>query len=303
MAEIIPFTVQIPDDVLQDLSERLHNTRWPEAEPVTDWSQGTPLTYVRELCEYWADVYNWRAREALLNEYPQYRTDIDGVGIHFIHVPSPEPDALPLVLTHGWPGSVIEFLDVVGPLSDPSRYGGDPGDAFHVVCPSLPGYGFSDKPSAPGWGVDRIAAAWGQLMAKLGYTRYGAQGGDWGSAVSTALTTTDPEHLVGIHLNMVIYVPSSEEMADIDEHERAALTMGFGLREHSVDPTTDARLRTRRLPCGAVRLDTYLLLLSDFALTRAPFCHVVPSCPPGAFPFETAQVLGQLQFFFSPTGY
>ncbi len=263
MAEIIPFTVQIPDDVLQDLSERLHNTRWPEAEPVTDWSQGTPLTYVRELCEYWADVYNWRAREALLNEYPQYRTDIDGVGIHFIHVPSPEPDALPLVLTHGWPGSVIEFLDVVGPLSDPSRYGGDPGDAFHVVCPSLPGYGFSDKPSAPGWGVDRIAAAWAQLMAKLGYTRYGAQGGDWGSAVSTALTTTDPEHLVGIHLNMVIYVPSSEEMADIDEHERAALTMGFGLREHSVDPTTDARLRTRRLPCGAVRLDTRKVLVLD----------------------------------------
>jgi pimeloyl-ACP methyl ester carboxylesterase len=223
MAQIAEFTVRVPDDVLKDLADRLHRTRWPEEEPVADWTQGVPLSYVRGLCHYWAQQYDWRAREARLNQFPQYRTEIDGLGIHFIHVRSPEADALPLIMTHGWPGSVIEFLEVIGPLSDPASYGGDPGDAFHVVCPSLPGYGFSDKPNMPGWNVDRIARAWAQLMSTLGYTRYGAQGGDWGSAVSVALSQRDREHLAGVHLNMVTYTPSPEDLAGVNEQEQAAL--------------------------------------------------------------------------------
>ena len=202
-ADISEFRVAVPDADLDDLRTRLSRTRWPEPATVDDWSQGVPLAYAQELCRYWSDSYDWRVREKRLNSFPQYRTEIDGLGIHFLHVPSPEPHALPLVITHGWPGSVVEFLDVIGPLTDPAAHGGDPSDAFHVVCPSLPGYGWSDKPAQTGWGVPRIAGAWAQLMARLGYDRYGAQGGDWGSAVTTALGRQDAEHLAGIHLNMV----------------------------------------------------------------------------------------------------
>ena len=163
------------------------------AETVDDWSQGIPLAYVQELCAYWADRYDWRATEARLERAsPQFRTEIDGLGIHFLHVRSPHPDALPLVITHGWPGSVVEFLKVIGPLTDPVAHGGDAADAFHVVCPSLPGYGFSDKPARTGWGVERIADAWAELMARLGYERYGAQGGDWGTSVTTAIGQAGP---------------------------------------------------------------------------------------------------------------
>ncbi|MFN0088778.1 MAG: epoxide hydrolase family protein [Acidimicrobiales bacterium] len=203
-----PFRIAVADALLDDLKARLANTRWPEAEPVADWSQGIPLAYTQELCRYWAQEYDWRKREAALNRFDQFRTSLDGgqpadaLGIHFIHVRSPHEGALPLVLTHGWPGSVVEFHKVIEPLAEPTRFGGDAADAFHVVCPALPGYGFSDKPSATGWGVDRIAAAWAQLMDRLGYARYGAQGGDWGSAVTTAIGRDDPEHCVGIHLNM-----------------------------------------------------------------------------------------------------
>ncbi len=221
--EIVPFVVAVDDAVLEDLRDRLARARWPEAEPVDDWSQGVPRRYLERLCRHWAEGYDWRAREDRLNRFPQYRTELDGAAIHFIHVPSPVEGALPLVLTHGWPGSVVEFLDVIGPLTDPGAHGGDPNDAFSVVCPSLPGYGFSDKPSETGWGVERIARAWATLMARLGYDRYGAQGGDWGSAVTTALANEDPGHVAGIHLNMVTVFPSAEDLADLSEAEKAAI--------------------------------------------------------------------------------
>ena len=205
--EITPFRIEVSEADIIDLDTRLARTRWPESETVTDWSQGVPLDYLKGLCLYWAKAYNWRGREARLNRFPQFRTEIDGLGIHFLHVRSPVEDALPLVMTHGWPGSVVEFLEVIGPLTDPESHGGAAGDAFHVVCPSLPGYAFSDKPTTTGWGVERTAMAWTQLMARLGYDRYGAQGGDWGSAVTSCIAAFDPSHLVGIHLNMIAAGP------------------------------------------------------------------------------------------------
>jgi pimeloyl-ACP methyl ester carboxylesterase len=244
--EVTPFRVEVPDADLRDLRERLRRTRWPEAETVADWSQGVPLAYLRELCAYWADAYDWRATEARLNRLPQFRTELDGLGIHFLHVRSPHPDALPLVLTHGWPGSVVEFLKVIGPLTDPTAHGGDAADAFHVVCPSLPGYGFSDKPARPGWGVERIAAAWARLMARLGYARYGAQGGDWGTSISTSLAQQDPDHVAGIHLTPPLAPPDPATLDDLTEAERAALASlehaaewdsGYS-KEHATRPQT-----------------------------------------------------------------
>jgi pimeloyl-ACP methyl ester carboxylesterase len=221
---VTPYRIEIPDSDLADLRERLLRTRWPEAETVDDWSQGVPLAYLRELCDHWAGQYDWRATEARLNALPQSRIEIDGLGIHVLHARSPRPDALPLVLTHGWPGSIVEFLKVIGPLTDPAAHGGDPADAFHVVCPSLPGYGFSDKPDRTGWGVQRIAAAWAELMARLGYSRYGAQGGDWGTSVTTSLGQQDPEHLAGIHLNPPIAAPDPDTFGDLTDAERETLT-------------------------------------------------------------------------------
>jgi pimeloyl-ACP methyl ester carboxylesterase len=216
---VTPFRVEIPEADLDDLRERLLRTRWPEPETVNDWSQGVPLAYLRELCEYWATRYDWRATEARLNRLPQFRTEIDGVGIHFLHVRSPHPDALPLVLTHGWPGSVVEFLEAIGPLVGPD----DPADAFHVVCPTLPGYGFSDKPGRHGWGVERIASAWSRLMVRLGYTRYGAQGGDWGTSITTWMAKQDPEPLVGIHLTPPLVAPDPATFDDLTARERSAI--------------------------------------------------------------------------------
>jgi pimeloyl-ACP methyl ester carboxylesterase len=199
--EIRPFTIDVPDAVLDDLRDRLRRTRWPDEEPVDDWSQGAPLSTVRALCEYWADGYDWRGREAALNRFDQFVTTIDGLDIHFVHQRSSHPDALPIVLTHGWPGSIVEFHKVIEPLCDPTARGGTADQAFHVVAPSLPGYGFSGKPTTTGWGVERIGDAWAELMARLGYDRYAAQGGDWGYAVTTALAARHPDHCVGIHLN------------------------------------------------------------------------------------------------------
>jgi pimeloyl-ACP methyl ester carboxylesterase len=220
-AEVQPFPIAVPDSALDDLRQRLARTRWPEAETVGDWSQGTPLAYVQELCDYWADGYDWRRCEADLNRLGSYRTVIDGLGIHFLHVRSPHAEALPLVLTHGWPGSIVEFAKVIGPLTDPVAHGGAAEDAFHLVCPALPGYGFSDKPTEPGWGVERIAGAWAELMSRLGYTRYGAQGGDWGSSVTTSLAERAAANLVGIHVNMAIAFPSSTD--DLTEQEQDAM--------------------------------------------------------------------------------
>lgn len=223
MTEAIePFTVAVPQAEIDDLHDRLRRTRWPEPATVDDWSQGVPLPYLQRLCRYWLEEYDWSARQARLNAFPQYRTQIDGLGIHFIHVPSPHPDALPLVLTHGWPGSVVEFLDVIETLADPTSHGGDPADAFHVVVPSLPGYAFSDKPASTGWGIDHTARAWSQLMTRLGYDRYGAQGGDWGAMVTTSIGQQDPDHVAGIHINMVIAFPGPDD-GELTEMEQAAL--------------------------------------------------------------------------------
>ena len=224
--EVVPYRIDVAEAELDDLRDRLRRTRWPEAETVTDWSQGTPLAYLQEVCAYWADGYDWRRCEARLNELPQVRTEIDGLGFHALHVRSPHDGALPLVLTHGWPGSIIEFAKVIGPLTDPTAHGGDAADAFHVVCPSLPGFGFSDKPAEHGWNVERIADAWDVLMARLGYDRYGAQGGDWGSSVTGRIAVRHPDHCVGIHLNMVVALPGPDDMTDLTEREQAALA-GF----------------------------------------------------------------------------
>jgi pimeloyl-ACP methyl ester carboxylesterase len=229
--EITPFRIDVPETDLADLRERLQRTRWPEAETVTDWSQGVPLSYLQDLCRYWATGYDWRATEARLNALPQFRTEIDGLSVHFIHTRSPNPDALPLIMTHGWPGSVVEFVKVIGLLSDPAAHGGDAADAFHVVCPSLPGYGFSGKPAGPGWGIQRIAAAWAELMARLGYQRYGAQGSDWGTSVSTSIGQQDPGHIAGIHLVPPLAPPDPATFADLTERERAALAS----LEHSAE--------------------------------------------------------------------
>ncbi|UQS23577.1 epoxide hydrolase [Amycolatopsis thermalba] len=217
------FRIAIDEGELADLRDRLERTRWPDAETVDDWSQGVPLAYLRSLCAYWADGYDWRAFEKRVNELPQYRTTVDGVGIHFAHVRSPHPGALPLVLTNGWPGSIVEYLDVIGPLTDPVAYGGSASDAFHLVLPTLPGYGFSDKPTSPGWGVQRIADAWASLMASLGYTRYGAHGSDWGNSVTTALGQQHPEVLAGIHVQPPIAAPDPATFDDLSPREREAL--------------------------------------------------------------------------------
>jgi pimeloyl-ACP methyl ester carboxylesterase len=218
-----PFRIEVPGAELDDLRARLNATRWPERETVDDWSQGVPLEYIKELCGYWAAGYDWRATEARLNALPQFRTEIDGLGIHFLHVRSPHAEAMPLVITHGWPGSIVEFLKVIGPLTDPGAHGGDSTDAFHVVCPSLPGYGFSDKPQQPGWGVERIAAAWTELMARLGYERYGAQGSDWGTSISACIGQRDPEHVAGIHLTPPLAPPDPATFDELTHGERAAL--------------------------------------------------------------------------------
>lgn len=215
MVEIRNFRVEISKADIDDLRARLDRARWPDAETVSDWSQGIPLAYLRELADYWAKDYDMNRVANRLNAYPQFHASIGDLGIHFLHVRSPHPGARPLVLTHGWPGSVVEFLDVIGPLTEPERFGGSADDAFHVVIPSLPGYGFSDKPTTPGTGIERIAEAWNELMIALGYHQYYAQGGDWGAFVTTALAVKPPAGLLGIHVNMALASP--EALAGLGE--------------------------------------------------------------------------------------
>ncbi len=223
MTDIRPFTLAIPQDQLDDLNRRLDAARWPEKEPVDDWSQGTPLAALQELVRYWRQDYDWRKCEARLNALGQFVTEIDGLDIHFLHVRSKHEGAKPLILTHGWPGSVIEFMGVIGPLTDPVAHGGRAEDAFHVVAPSLPGYGFSGKPTATGWNVAQIGRAWAELMARLGYARWYAQGGDWGSIVTTAIGSQAPAGLAGLHVNMAMVGPLKEELVDPGPEEQAAL--------------------------------------------------------------------------------
>jgi len=217
-----PFAVDVPEAAVDDLRRRLGETRWPEPPTVDDWSQGVPLDYLQGVCAYWADGYDWPARQAWLNAVPQFVTEVDGLPVHFLHVRSPHEGALPLVVTHGWPGSVFEFLDLLGPLADPPAHGGDPGDAFHVVVPSLPGFGWSGKPATTGWGLGRTADAWVELMRGLGYERFGAQGGDIGSFVSANLGARHPDRVLGVHLNMLVSGPP-EGRTEFSEREQRAL--------------------------------------------------------------------------------
>ena len=222
MSEITPFTINTPEEQLTDLRNRINNTRWAEEECVNDWTQGIPLTYVREIADYWANQYDWRKSEQYLNTFDHFQTNIDDLAIHFIHQKSPHPDAYPLIITHGWPGSIVEFHKVIQPLVDPTKHGGKAEDAFHVVCPSLPGYGFSGKPSQSGWGVEKIAETWDQLMVRLGYENYGAQGGDWGAAVTTQIGR-NIGHCDAIHINMPIGRPTPESLQDPTDEEKSAL--------------------------------------------------------------------------------
>ncbi|MEM1113820.1 MAG: epoxide hydrolase [Pseudomonadota bacterium] len=225
---ITPFTVDIPQAALDYLGARLRNTRWPEAETVDDWSQGMPLGYTRELADYWAKDYDWRRFEARLNGWPQFKTSINDIDVHFIHCESPHSEALPLIISHGWPGSVVEFHKIIDPLVNPTDHGGEAADAFHLVAPSLPGYGFSGKPGKPGTSVTVIGKMWGELMAVLGYDRYVAQGGDWGSMVTQSMGQTETEHCAGIHVNMPIVAPDPDTMDDLTPAEQSALEgMGF----------------------------------------------------------------------------
>ncbi len=202
-ASIREFAIRVPEETLADLQERLSRTRFPDQIPDSAWDYGSDTAYMRELVEYWRTSYDWRKHEAELNKLPHFKTEIDGLAMHFVHVKSKEANALPLIVTHGWPGSVYEFMQVVGPLTDPAAHGGDAQDAFHLVLPSMPGYGFSGKTAERGYSIDRVAGVMAELMARLGYARYGAQGGDWGASVSTWLGIRDKEHVVGIHLNLM----------------------------------------------------------------------------------------------------
>lgn len=228
-----PFRIDIPQAALDDLDRRIADARWPAELPGVRWDRGVPLEYLKELADHWRTKFDWRAVEDRLNQVPQYVTEIDGVDVHFLHVRSPEPTATPLILTHGWPGSVTEFLDVIGPLTDPAAHGGDPADAFHVVVPSLPGYGFSGAPAEAGWGVKRVARAWAELMASLGYDRYIAQGGDWGSSISLHLGLADPEHVAGVHVNMLVTIPPEDAaaMAALDATDAARLAHAAAFEE------------------------------------------------------------------------
>jgi pimeloyl-ACP methyl ester carboxylesterase len=217
---IKPFSIDIPQSALDDLTARLRNTRLPAPLPGDDWDTGVPVTWLSELVDYWRDEYDWRKVEKQLNAYPQFTTEIDGQQIHFLHVKSPEPDALPLVLTHGWPGSIVEFLDLIGPLTDPVAHGGDAADAFHLVIPSLPGFGFSGPVSEPGWTRERIGRAWAELMSRLGYEQYGVQGGDIGGAVSPEVARAAKDHVVGVHTNGGPSLPPFP----LDEDELKTLT-------------------------------------------------------------------------------
>ena len=205
---ITPFECHVPDAVLVDLKERLARTIWPDQLDGAGWDYGTELHVLRDLCHYWRDEFDWRASEARFNRYPQFKTEIEGETVHFYHIRSPEPGAVPLIITHGYPGSVAEFLDLLGPLSDPASYGGDPRDAFHVIAPSIPGYGFSGPTRNRGFNLHKAAAVNGQLMERLGYDRYVAQGGDFGSAISSALAQLHPDRVIALHLNFILGRPA-----------------------------------------------------------------------------------------------
>ncbi|MER6176702.1 epoxide hydrolase [Streptosporangium sp. NPDC001681] len=220
--EVRPFHIDIPQADLDELRDRLARTRWPRQLPGEEWSRGVPAGYLKDLTEYWRGEYDWRRHEARLNEFPQFTTEIDGQGIHFLHVRSPEPGALPLILTHGWPNSFVEFIDLIGPLTDPRAHGGDPSQAFHVVVPSVPGFGFSAPPRETGWNATRVARIWAELMRRLGYDRYGTQGGDFGAYVAPEVAKVAPDHVIGVYVISGLGFPTEDDVPEMTDDERAA---------------------------------------------------------------------------------
>ncbi len=296
-SDVHPFTVSIAENDLRDLRERLAATRWPAELPGVGWERGVPPSYVAELAEYWRTSYDWRAAERRLNSLPQFITEIDGATVHFLHIRSAEPDATPLLITHGWPGSVVEFHDIIGPLTDPVAHGGDSADAFHLVIPSIPGYGFSSPLTETGWDVPRIANAWSELMDRLGYDRYMAQGGDAGSPISLALATLHPDKVVGVHVNMLMTFPSGDpaELDGLDGRDLARLellekfdrersgymkiqatrpqTVSYGLTDSPVGQLAWIVEKFRewsgvKVPEDAVDRDTLLTIVSIYWFTR-----------------------------------
>ena len=313
-SEIRPFRVDVPQATLDDLRDRLARVTWPDELPDAGDSYGVPGSYVRPLAEYWRDGYDWRAQEARINAYPQFTTEIDGQTIHFLHVRSPEPQALPLILTHGWPGSVVEFLDVIGPLTDPRAHGGDPADAFHLVIPSLPGYGFSGPTHEAGWGRYRTARAWVALMARLGYERYGAAGNDAGSMVSPEVGRNDPERVVGVHVTQVFSFPSGDpaEMADLTEEEQQELGVlqWFAANKLSFNTLMSQQPQTLAYalldsPAGLLAWNGQLLggLDRDFALTNVMLYWVTRTAGSAArFYYEDAHAAAPTEPTTVPMG-
>jgi pimeloyl-ACP methyl ester carboxylesterase len=234
---IHPFRIDIPQADLDDLSDRLDRTRWPDELPGVGWAYGVPRDYLKELAHYWRHEYDWRGAEARLNQWPQFTTTIDRANIHFAHIRSPAPDASPLILIHGWPGSIVEFASIVGPLSNPQAYGGDPSDAFDLVIPSIPGFGFSGPTREPGWEFRRVAEAFAELMQRLSYQRYGAQGGDWGAAIARELGRAHPDRLIGVHLNLIPgsampAEPGADELATLSSSERERTLVSWERSQH-----------------------------------------------------------------------
>ena len=222
-SKIREFKINVSDEQIEELNQKLRCSRWPEKETVSDWSQGVPLGYMQEISDYWLNEYDWRVRESFHNQMPQFIADCEGLDIHFIHYRSPHPEARPLLMTHGWPGSIVEFRKVIEPLADPAKHGGESKDAFHLVCPALPGYGFSSKPSEAGYGVEKIATMWNKLMLSLGYDTYFAQGGDWGSAVTTAIGMQALGNCLGIHVNMPSSPPTKGALENPSDRDKVAL--------------------------------------------------------------------------------
>jgi pimeloyl-ACP methyl ester carboxylesterase len=284
---IRPFQLDVPEEKLDELRRRVDATRWPSKELVDDRSQGVQLATMQALARYWTSDYDWRKGEARLNALPQFMTEIDGVDIHFIHVRSPHENALPLIMTHGWPGSVIELLETVGPLTDPTAHGGDAGDAFHLVLPSLPGYGLSGEPREIGWDAGHIGVAWAELMKRLGYTRYVAQGGDVGAAVTDLMSRQAPEGLLGIHTNLLVAVLAiADQLPAESEQERAALAAASAFREDGFGYFLE--MATRPQTIG------YALLDSPVALAAWMLDHDTDSYYKIARAFVDGQPAGNL---------
>lgn len=250
MSDITPFRIETSEAELEDLKTRLALTRWPDRETPDDWTQGIPLAYMQEIHDYWLNHYNWPERLARLNQWPGFMTELHGLPVHFLHVRSPEAAAMPLLLTHGWPGSIVEFQKVIGPLTDPVAHGGSASDAFHLVIPTLPGFGYSGKPEKPGWNIDKIATAWDDLMTRLGYDSYLAQGGDWGAIVTAQIGVQNLGHCRGIHLNMPLAAPDPETMDDLSELEQDALKSLQFYQEHDSGYSKQQSTRPQTLGYG-----------------------------------------------------